>query len=550
MEEQELEELGDYFDSEVDSEDSVDEMKEDELASLPIKQHEADENMEKVGEEVEEDTFTVTKENMKTKYPESFSKESEEALQAVLDEIKLPFDLAAFQIVAVNSLLNGRDLFCIVPTGSGKMAVSYLFILALRKMPEGWMGSAPGISKSMLLVAVPLKFIMIQQMTNIFCPAASLSMGGELRDTVLQPVGESEFTVQNVGEAARSPITEEDLLNGAIPVLFVHNEALGSSKGRAFCRKAKARGLLRGIALEEGHQGLEGHWLKFRPEMVFAVFSAVVFLVPGSPISILTATLTAKEKEDLLRSMGRRPRPPITIAEGPIQQHHKVCFLRRPSSQSPLQGRYNPSTDHHDPGLLHLLRVLCLDKFVDAVKSGKPYKEFPKTMIFFKSSDHMMMINSWLYQQTGYSTCDESPYVMNHATVADTDQAFMLVRSGEILMWLTTNRMLLGGDLRDIDMILMVQPPNMPHAVMQAIGRSGRKLQSGRRRRSLTYVLFNSQDLGGNVTDMTEEVRKLCLTQGVCRKKIMREIFLGDYSVPLTEGQVNCCDVCDRMASP
>ena len=85
---------------------------------------------------------------MKTTYPESFFYESETALQAVRYKFNLTFKLQPFQIVAVNSLLNGWDLLCIIPMGSGKMAISYLFILTLRKMPDGWMNSPPGISRA------------------------------------------------------------------------------------------------------------------------------------------------------------------------------------------------------------------------------------------------------------------------------------------------------------------------------------------------------------------------------------------------------------------
>ena len=72
------------------------------------------------------------------------------------------------------------------------------------------------------------------------------------------------------------------------------------------------------------------------------------------------------------------------------------------------------------------------------------------------------------------------------------------------------------------------------------MGRAGRVSSSGTRARTLLYILYNSQvlpglnllnhaiqDLGKNVTDMSEVVRTLCKSSDTCLKTILKKSFVG-----------------------
>ena len=261
---------------------------------------------------------------------------------------------------------------------------------------------------------------------------------------------------------------------------------------------------------------------------------------------MMTATITHEEMEDVIKLSGRRKRP-VVVAEGPVRSHHKLQMVRRPSSQVPLQG-YVDAEQTVVPGLLQLLCILVLDRFVMAVKQGEPFDHFKKTLIFFRDSNQMALVNSWLITTTGYQTYDDSPFAMNHATLSTSDEAMLMRRKNKILLYLTTNRMLLGVDLADILQIIIVRPPNLVHAILQAMGRAGRLLRSGMRRKALTYILFNAQDLGGNVLGMTDQMREICRSSDTCVKKVLRQMFVGSYSSALVPGAVECCSSCDRMA--
>ena len=90
---------------------------------VDISQEEADENYEALGFLVEENEATQSMNILRVKYPEAFTEESERAVAEVLGDINLGHELSAFQETAVNGLLNGLDVICIVPTGAGKMLV-------------------------------------------------------------------------------------------------------------------------------------------------------------------------------------------------------------------------------------------------------------------------------------------------------------------------------------------------------------------------------------------------------------------------------------------
>ena len=58
------------------------------------------------------------------------------------------------------------------------------------------------------------------------------------------------------------------LLSGDYPVLFAHPESFDTKLGQFILRELQKRGMLLLICIDEFHQGGEGHWSSFRPEML------------------------------------------------------------------------------------------------------------------------------------------------------------------------------------------------------------------------------------------------------------------------------------------
>ena len=105
-------------------------------------------------------------------------------------------------------------------------------------------------------------------------------------------------------------------------------------------------------------------------------------MVKGSPICILTATITPEELTKVKQMIGRR-KEPLLVAQGPIQSHSKISFIRRPSSEVPLLGKTRADGSFQS-GDLDYLRVLVLDEFIHTVKNGLSNSNFPKSVIFFR----------------------------------------------------------------------------------------------------------------------------------------------------------------------
>lgn len=110
-------------------------------------------------------------------------------------------------------------------------------------------------------------------------------------------------------------------------------------------------------------------------------------MVKGSPICVLTATITAEELAKVKQMIGRR-KEPLLVAQGPIQSNSKISFIRRPSSEVPLLGKTR-ADGSFQAGDLDYLRVLVLDKFINTVQNGLPKSTFPKCVVFFRSEEYI-----------------------------------------------------------------------------------------------------------------------------------------------------------------
>jgi hypothetical protein len=196
---------------------------------LDISVEEVRENYVMAGCLVPEEPPVHSLDEFRALYPAAFTEESESALDAVLGEIQLPYSISPFQETAVNALLNGLDVVCIVPTGSGKMLIIYLYAMALRKLPLGYRG-LPDLGKSLVLAGMPLTSIMKQQMGNPYCPVAMLTMEGQMLDSS--------------GEV----VSEEKLRSGDFQVLFTHPEALSTDPGRAVLRILRKENMIVGCS--------------------------------------------------------------------------------------------------------------------------------------------------------------------------------------------------------------------------------------------------------------------------------------------------------------
>ena len=99
-----------------------------------------------------------------------------------------------------------------------------------------------------------------------------------------------------------------------------------------------------------------------------------------------------------------------------------------------------------------------------------------------------------------YESAADCPFVMQSSSVAPITQACIDERN-DIILYISTTKMLMGIDISGISVVIFVRPLNMLHYIMQGAGRGGRKLGdgSGLRQRVITYILWNNSDVSTNV---------------------------------------------------
>ena len=99
-----------------------------------------------------------------------------------------------------------------------------------------------------------------------------------------------------------------------------------------------------------------------------------------------------------------------------------------------------------------------------------------------------------------YRNVADAPFVMQSSSVGPVTQSRIEQRS-DISLYISTSKMLMGVDIPGISVVIFLRPLNMLHYLLQGAGRGGRKLgnNSGVRGKVITYLLWNSSDIAGNV---------------------------------------------------
>ena len=292
------------------------------------------------------------------------------ALQEVLSELRLPFELSDFQKLSVHVLGSGQNLVLISPTGSGKMYVVWVGSLVMRKIFNCPTGVTIGTQ--------PLSLIMEEKLSNSPVPTGVINMAGGMRHNLEE---------EGPGEDIVLSDPETDFLDGKLPVIIGHPESWGSLKGQELARKMHRRKMIQMLFIDEFHQGLPGHWSSIRPEMMQVAGQLRIFGVQGAPTVAMTATATEKEVKDIIATLGLK-QPPVILRASPVQEHTKYIVLKRPPNSCGSHGREDKH-GNHQPGILQLLDDIYLDQYVSAVKAGLSVK---KAIIFCRTEKHMLHI--------------------------------------------------------------------------------------------------------------------------------------------------------------
>ena len=264
-----------------------------------------------------------------------------------------------------------------------------------------------------------------------------------------------------------------------------------------------------------------------------------IFAVEGAPTLCMTATATDQDVKEIKECHGLKDDEIVLLRASPVEDHVKFQTVRRPPNGVGFDGDFSASGSFR-PGLCHLLCRLYLDRFISDIRNCVPPK---KAIIFFRTEMQLLAVYEHLLEMLPqFDGRNKSiPFVMSHAAVGEATDQNIIERKNEIKLFLTTQKMLMGIDLDDIQVVIFVRPMNQLQHIIQGAGRAGRKKTTGTRQRVMVYLLFNSQDLGGNVPGLDDSVRSFCSTPG-CLKALLRKHFDGESSESRTKDW--CCGNC------
>ena len=140
--------------------------------------------------------------------------------------------------------------------------------------------------------------------------------------------------------------------------------------------------------------------------------------------------------------------------------------------------------------MIQVLRSCYLDRFVRDTRDGVPVK---KAVWFFRKEEDIADVNDYLCEvlPEWVRNPAKCPWVVNFSAVGQATAKSIRERQGEITLYLTTAVMMMGVNLENVQIVGMVRPFSMPHYLVQAAGRGGRKMAEIGRQRVVFYLLYN-----------------------------------------------------------
>ena len=196
--------------------------------------------------------------------------------------------------------------------------------------------------------------------------------------------------------------------------------------------------------------------------------------------------------------------------------------------------------------MIDILDRVYLNQYLDDLSKVKTPK---KCIIFCRGNGLIGALYGRLMGRTDfkYSDCRNSPFVMNLSLLLPPTEKVLTEREGDISLYLSSNKMLLGIDLPDIDVIIFVRPYNQVAALVQGGERGGRKLGTGQRRCVQVYQFYNNQDFSSQNMLMSEDMRRICRSEE-CTIILLQNFFVGDVQdKDRVVRSGHCCHNCNKL---
>ncbi|XP_073034969.1 ATP-dependent DNA helicase Q-like 3 isoform X5 [Primulina eburnea] len=217
-------------------------------------------------------------------------------------------DFRGKQLEAIESVLSGRDCFCLMPTGGGKSICYQIPALAkagIVLVVSPLIGECEKTLVDIFLLSLGqhrffCSIIFFRIRFDLFIHLISALMENQVM--VLKEKGIAAEYLSSTQTASAKNKVYEDLESGkpSLRLLYVTPELIATTGFMARLTKIHSRGLLNLIAVDEAHcVSTWGH--DFRPS--YRKLSSLRKRLPNIPVMALTATAAPKVQEDVIESL-------------------------------------------------------------------------------------------------------------------------------------------------------------------------------------------------------------------------------------------------------
>ena len=200
------------------------------------------------------------------------------------------------------------------------------------------------------------------------------------------------------------------------------------------------------------------------------------FLVKGASTICLSATVTEQEVEATREMLGLRGEP-VVVATSPVQPQFKVIAIKSPTCFVDPDG-YTDAKGIYHPGIITLHRRIFLDELVTKVQEGH-WEEVKQAIIFFRTDNQLVQVFNYLRDVLDMVDARTAPFVQYTSCTRGQTALVIASRAAELPCILTTQRLEMGVNTPAKKIVIFSRPPDMPHNVVQGMGRAGRPLKVG-----------------------------------------------------------------------
>jgi len=416
------------------------------------------------------------------------------------------FDLNEFkenQSLALKEIVNGKDVFVILPTGAGKSLIFQAAPLVFDYM-EG--KTSP---RSIVLVISPLVSLMRDQVNFL--------MTKNIKATFL-------------GEEQDSESIKDGVERGEFQIVYGSPETfLANKRWRAMLSGNVYRKNLRLVCVDEAH--CISHWgfSSKKGERAFRIWfsriNEIRSLVKSVPLLALTATATKKTRECITKT---------------LEMDNAVLFTTIPNRENIGY-------------CVQLTACEARKTFKDIIEELKVNKKKCQRVIIYCPRIRVVStlygifkaeLGEAIYANGDISNPKQRTLEMYHARIDEQNKEEILSsfsqEDGCIRVLIATIAYGMGIDCKGVKTVIHYGPPRNLEAYLQESGRAGRSSETGCK----AIILYSNVMLQHCDSDIVDYVRN----DDLCRRKLLLTHF--DFKLcelKQYENPHECCDICQKQ---